>query len=119
MKSTKKNVSQLFGSVKNWFLATSSLTNTVAAIWRDKKVDPSYLDVYTFHQCWVVTQRLEEGWEGTSSELLVWNWGWKAGRDGREGGMGGREGGRKEGGRDGGRVGGGRDGRREGGMEGG
>ena len=28
-----KNVSQLFGSGKNWFLAISSLTNTVAAIW--------------------------------------------------------------------------------------
>ena len=31
-----KNVSQLFGSGKNWFLAISSLTNTVAAIWRGK-----------------------------------------------------------------------------------
>ena len=28
---------------KNWFLAISSLTNTVAAIWREKKVDPCYL----------------------------------------------------------------------------
>ena len=28
----KKIVSQLFGSGKNWFLAISSLTNTVAAI---------------------------------------------------------------------------------------
>ena len=35
----EKNVSQLFGSGKNWFLAISSLTNTVAAIWREKKVD--------------------------------------------------------------------------------
>ena len=33
----EKNVSQLFGSGKNWFLAISSLTNTVAAIWREKK----------------------------------------------------------------------------------
>ena len=41
--STKKNVSQLFGSGKNWFLAISSLTNTVAAIWREKKVDPCQL----------------------------------------------------------------------------
>ena len=32
----EKNVSQLFGSGKNWFLAISSLTNTVAAIWREK-----------------------------------------------------------------------------------
>ena len=33
----EKNVSQLFGSGKNWFLAISSLINTVAAIWRQKK----------------------------------------------------------------------------------
>ena len=33
-----KNVFQLFGSGKNWFLAISSLTNTVAAIWKEKKV---------------------------------------------------------------------------------
>ena len=43
-----KNVSQLFGSGKNWFVAISiafsSLTNTVAAIWREKKVDPYYLE---------------------------------------------------------------------------
>ena len=32
----EKNVSQLFGSGKNWVLAISSLTNTVAAIWREK-----------------------------------------------------------------------------------
>ena len=40
----KKNDSQLFGSGKNWFLAISSLTNTVTAIWREKKVDPCYLE---------------------------------------------------------------------------
>ena len=40
----EKNVSQLFGSGKNRFLANSSLTNTVAAIWREKKVDPCYLE---------------------------------------------------------------------------
>ena len=39
----EKNVSQLFRSGKNWFLAISRLTNTVAAIWREKKVDPCYL----------------------------------------------------------------------------
>ena len=38
----QKNVSQLFGSGKNWFLAISSLTNTVAAISREKKVDLCY-----------------------------------------------------------------------------
>ena len=40
----EKNVSQLFGSGKNWFLAISSLTNTVAAIWREKNVDPCYFE---------------------------------------------------------------------------
>ena len=40
----EKNVSQLFGSGKNWFLAISSLTNTVAAISREKKVDLYYLE---------------------------------------------------------------------------
>ena len=40
----EKNFSQLFGSGKNWFLAISSLTNTVEAIWRKKKVDPCYLE---------------------------------------------------------------------------
>ena len=40
----EKNVSQLFGSGKNGFLAISSLTNTVAAIWIEKKVDPCYLE---------------------------------------------------------------------------
>ena len=41
----EKNDSQLFGSGKNWFLAISSLTNTVAAIWREKRVDPFYLEI--------------------------------------------------------------------------
>ena len=40
----EKNVSQLFESGKKWFLAISSLTNTVVAIWREKKVDPCYLE---------------------------------------------------------------------------
>ena len=39
-----KNVSQLFGSGKNLFLVISSLTNTVAAIWIEKKVDLCYLE---------------------------------------------------------------------------
>ena len=38
----EKNVSQLFGSEKNLFLAISNMANTVAAIWRFKKVDPCY-----------------------------------------------------------------------------
>ena len=40
----EKNVSQLFRSGKNRFLAISSLTNTVAALWIEKKVDPCYLE---------------------------------------------------------------------------
>ena len=40
----EKNVSQLFGSGKDWFLAIQKLTNTVAAIWREKIVDPCYLE---------------------------------------------------------------------------
>ena len=40
----EKNVSQLFGSGKNWFLAISSLTNTFKAIWREKKEDSCYLE---------------------------------------------------------------------------
>ena len=40
----EKNFPQLFGSGKNWFLAISSQTNTVAAIWREKNVDPCQLE---------------------------------------------------------------------------
>ena len=40
----ERNVSQLFESGIKWFLAISSLTNTVAAIWKEKKVDPCYLE---------------------------------------------------------------------------
>ena len=40
----EKNVSQLFERGKNWFLAISSLTNTVAAIWTEKKVDSCYME---------------------------------------------------------------------------
>ena len=40
----KINVSKLFVSGKNWFLAISRLTNAVAAIWRERKVDPCYLE---------------------------------------------------------------------------
>ena len=40
----ENNISQLFGSAKNWFLAISSLTNTAAAIWGEKNVDPCQLE---------------------------------------------------------------------------
>ena len=43
-QENEKNVSQLYGSGKKWFLALSSLTNTVAAICREKNVDPCYLE---------------------------------------------------------------------------
>ena len=39
----EKNACQLFGGGKKWFLAISRLTNSVAAIWRERKVDPCYL----------------------------------------------------------------------------
>ena len=45
----ENNVYQLFGSAKNWFLAMSSLTNTAADIWREKKVDPCYLKTKQFN----------------------------------------------------------------------
>ena len=55
----EKNVSQLFGSGKNWFLAISSLTNTVAAIWREKKEDPCYLEIKNIvHTCLEQRKRL-------------------------------------------------------------
>ena len=40
----EKNVSQQFGRGKNWFLAISNLTITIAAIWREKEADPCYLE---------------------------------------------------------------------------
>ena len=43
-QENEKNVSQLFGSAKNLFLAISSLTNNVATICREKKVDPCYFE---------------------------------------------------------------------------
>ena len=44
----ERNVSQLFGSGKKFFLTILSLTNTIAAIWREKKVDPCYLETKKF-----------------------------------------------------------------------
>ena len=40
-----KNACQLFGSGKKCFLAILSLTNSIAAIWREIKVDPCYLEI--------------------------------------------------------------------------
>ena len=53
----EKNVSQLFGSGKKWFLAISSLTNTVTAICREKNVDPCYLGT---KKCSLTTVRSKE-----------------------------------------------------------
>ena len=48
----EKNASQLFGSGKNWFLAISSLTNTVAAFWREKKWIPAiWRSKNVVHKC--------------------------------------------------------------------
>ena len=44
----EKKFSHLFRGGKNWFLAVSSLTNTVAAIWREKKEDPCYSETKKF-----------------------------------------------------------------------
>ena len=54
-----KNVSLLFGSGKNQYLAISSLTNTVAAIWREKNVVPCYLETKkVVHNCQEQGKRL-------------------------------------------------------------
>ena len=48
----EKKFSQLFGSAKNWFLAISSLRNTVAAIQREKKWIPAiWRPKYEVHNC--------------------------------------------------------------------
>ena len=41
----EKNTCQLFGSGKQWFLAITRLKNSVAAILRERKVDPCYLEI--------------------------------------------------------------------------
>ena len=55
----EKNVSQLFGSGKNWFLAISSLTNTFAAFWREKKWIPAiWRPKNVVHNCQEQEKRL-------------------------------------------------------------
>ena len=50
----EKNVFQLFGIGNNWFLAISSLTNTVAAIWREKKQIPAIWRLQNVvHNCYI------------------------------------------------------------------
>ena len=55
----EKNGSQLFESGKNWFLAISSLTNTVAAIWREKKeISAIWRPKIVVHNCQEQGKRL-------------------------------------------------------------
>ena len=55
----EKNVSKLFESGKNWFLAILSLANTVAAIWREKKWIPAiYRPKNVVHNCQEQGKRL-------------------------------------------------------------
>ena len=55
----EKNVSKLFENGKNWFLAILSLTNTVAAIWREKKWIPAiYRLKNVVHNCQEQGKRL-------------------------------------------------------------
>ena len=52
LQEHEKNVSQ------HWFLAISSLTNTVAAIWREKKVDVIWRPKNVVHNCQEQGKRL-------------------------------------------------------------
>ena len=55
----EKNVSQLFGIGKNWFLAISSLTNTVAVISREKMCIPTiWRPKNVVHDCQEQEKRL-------------------------------------------------------------
>ena len=55
----EKNVSLLFASGKKWFLAISSLTNTVAAIQRQKKWIPAiWRSKNVVHNCQEQGKRL-------------------------------------------------------------
>ena len=56
-----KNVFHLFGCGKNWFLAISSLTNTVATIWKEKKVDPCNLE----------TKKCSSQWLGARKKIMT------------------------------------------------
>ena len=55
----EKNFPQLFGIEKNWFLAILSLTNTVAAIWREKQWIPAIWRLNkVVHNCYEQGKRL-------------------------------------------------------------
>ena len=44
IRSTEKMFPSYLEVEKNWFLAISSLTNSVVAIWRENKVDSCFLE---------------------------------------------------------------------------
>ena len=55
----EKIVSQLFGGAKHLFLAISSLTNTITAIWREKKWIPAISrPKNVVHNCYEQEKRL-------------------------------------------------------------
>ena len=56
----EKNVSQLFGSGKNWLIAISSQISTVATIWRENKVESPAIwrPKNVVHNCWEQGKRL-------------------------------------------------------------
>ena len=60
-QENEQNVSQLFGSGKKWFVAISSLTNTVAAIQRERKV------VY----CYLKTKKCSSPLLGASKKIMT------------------------------------------------
>ena len=57
-QENEKNVSQLFGSEKNGFLAILSLTNTVTAIKRKKWIPAIWIPKNVVHNCQEQGKRL-------------------------------------------------------------
>ena len=83
----EKNFSQLFGSGKNWFLAISSLTNTVAAIQREEKWIPAiWRPKNVVHNCLEQGKRLRHLFKvrksgslpvGTRKKCFLATWEWE------------------------------------------
>ena len=83
----EKKFSQLFGSGKNWFLAISSLTNTVAAIQREEKWSPAiWRPKNVVHNCLEQGKRLRHLFKvrktgsqpvGTRKKCFLAIWEWK------------------------------------------
>ena len=74
----------LFGSAKKWFLAISNLTNTVAAIWREKKVDPAiWRPKNVVHNCQeqgknydinLNSEKLVHSQQEHEKNVSIWKW---------------------------------------------